>query len=1224
MQDPMATQTQSSMYLNPWQSMLSHPSMMGTGPQGFVDPSSLSYYQNSYGSNMSNIASSQYGQIHSNAFSNAALLNTGMVAPGAGMNMSMLRQHQANASMNMGHSMTTTGIGLMGGFAGATIGSRFGAIGGVIGGIVGEAAGSMVGVLAEDGLNTLSGVHRSMGLLANPDSPYGGGYGHSTSDAKDVYSSIQDMSMDDITFSQQEIGRILNEGIKTGQISGGSTDQIKTKLKELKETAKGLASMFGTNDISEIMDHMRKLGGSGLMAADTKQVAADVAVAARALGVDAQQYGVAYEARSKAKSDMGGHSEQMNLLLDARVDGFMSLGDKTSLLFGGSKDKRAKVSQELYQIEANLFGSSTTSSVLLSEQNTMSKEQIVMSSKAFARESFLNSDRENLTKEASSSGQPLSSVVTSKFEALSEKEKRKFYDIGNKKVLSKWEDKKGMYEDVVSISPDVFSIRETDAYSSFDAQALKNATQDDSKFVFSNTDLANKSIHSVFKAIQFGFGKEESIGTGNISTDVYKLANAMTEDMNGGVAKKAQDIHDQMKADREQKSILMNTNRAGFIEKIYRKYSNKATDFVVDISTKAMYDAEFSGTAESDGMSKKEIFSKYSKEISEGKSGLDKRFSLDSMLTQGGRSFSALAWMKDKSATKADTIVNSSLAAVGDYQVVIQESKSQALAQLMAGEYSKDKRNHGSETKMQNLLSVASGKISVDEWAKNRDIRSSQIQEDAKSFKSTMSRSTTNRHRQLKNALTEFDDTHSSGYFNVAVMAKDELFYSGRRVAKNKVARVNKKPKYTEKVSSYLQSINQGSDDDIKTRLEFAKKLESGELKKSIDEKGFSQVVDDFMSSDANKKLSGKRHIADKIKNSNGDIKSLYSDMFKDTAKREKFKAGGADIKSMLDSIGVNVSGNLSKDDYLDTKDMLRDGKFSKQITQLLGEGVDAKKIQTNLANAIDGNEKALALANSPFAGQVTQLYAADKNNSPLQKEANHSLKFRKGLVGFGELSQERKEAVLTAAKGAAAVTKGDNRIEHALSIRNKLDSYSDLDEEEKIIATNLSSYEDIGDVDLKNLSSFAASTDMSGRFMKEMRTITGQSLRTEDDQGHMRDAFALFKEEEDGSFDLRTTSEMKEVLGGDGKMSSHFKDLWEEKFNESYNEKNASEKKINSFQSFIAENAGMGGKLDAFESSLNGGASMKATETLLTSIDSTLAQIAKNTENKTSIKSTE
>jgi hypothetical protein len=159
----------------------------------------------------------------------------------------MRAAHMDAINMGVSSSFASAGMEFGGMLAGGSVGAAVGnmllpGLGGLVGSVVGAGIGQSIGGKAGGIFATRAteqmGVHNSLMSLSNPNSPYGSGVGYSTKDAKDLHRGMVDMATDDPYFGMGDIGRILDEGIKSGNIKGGGggggTGDIKNKLKGLK------------------------------------------------------------------------------------------------------------------------------------------------------------------------------------------------------------------------------------------------------------------------------------------------------------------------------------------------------------------------------------------------------------------------------------------------------------------------------------------------------------------------------------------------------------------------------------------------------------------------------------------------------------------------------------------------------------------------------------------------------------------------------------------------------------------------------------------------------------------------------------------------------------------------------------------------------------------------------------------------------------------------------
>ena len=298
--DPYMQQMQASMYMNPWQGYTSAPGMMSGGPQGYMGYANMSNMQNQFGGAGSGIGASVYGGMYDNPFSTSVAMNaTNILSRPRGAQHTLFNAHSADIKMGTNAAIMSTGMELSGSLIGGSVGAMVGSalipipgVGAIVGSMIGSHIGSALGGKAGSVFANKTGremeVHRSLMGLANNNSPYGGVVGYSTQDAKKVYSNMEESSIKDPYFGVGDIGRILNEGIKTGNIKGGSdTSEIKEKLKGLKETAKSLVEIFGNSDISDIMDTLRRLNGTGFSNSQAVDVSRTVGMAARSFGMKA-------------------------------------------------------------------------------------------------------------------------------------------------------------------------------------------------------------------------------------------------------------------------------------------------------------------------------------------------------------------------------------------------------------------------------------------------------------------------------------------------------------------------------------------------------------------------------------------------------------------------------------------------------------------------------------------------------------------------------------------------------------------------------------------------------------------------------------------------------------------------------------------------------------------------------------------------------------------------
>jgi len=400
--------------MSPWQGFTSSPGMMSGGPQGYMGTGSMSNMQNQFGGGGSGVGSSAYGAMYDNPFTTAfAMQRTNVLARPKGAHFAGFQAHADNIAMGTGAAMTATGMEMGGSLAGGVAGAAMGSailpgigtlIGGIAGSMLGGSAGEMAGGAFANRAGAQTEVHRSLMGLANPSSPYGGGFGMGKKDTKDIFRGMEKMAGDDPYFGMGDISRILDEGIKSGNIKGGSgSGDIKSKLKGLKETAKSLVEIFGDSDISEIMDTLRRLNGTGMSNSQAVQTSRTIGMAARAMGMKEGDMFNRVSQDSQAKADAGIMTEGDALINDStNLLAFKYSGDLKDR-FTGNDDFIKKAGASMSKYTKLLSGNSGAH--MLATKNEASEAALMAIAEATAKtnvggkEAFTNLSREDQVKE---------------------------------------------------------------------------------------------------------------------------------------------------------------------------------------------------------------------------------------------------------------------------------------------------------------------------------------------------------------------------------------------------------------------------------------------------------------------------------------------------------------------------------------------------------------------------------------------------------------------------------------------------------------------------------------------------------------------------------------------------------------------------------------------------------------------------------------------------------
>ncbi len=341
---------------DPYQAFMVNRQAMQTAPVGFFSSQSGSLTRSEYGGANSGLHASEYAYMYESPITTALQAPGGSVGEPLGMlsglsykplgqNSGLADMHRDTvmgiAHQSFGGGMLSVGTGIAGGaiggaMGGAALGSSLGimgTIGGAIaGGLLGEAAiQPAVDMMNRNGIGTAS-VQQNMMGLATDMSPYSTGTGVSTSQARDLHRSMIDLSIDDPSMNSEQIGQIFGAAIQTGQVSaGGGASEMKEKIKNMRDMAKTLGEVFGTSDISEIFDNLKKIKATGMDSSSSVNMARNVSNSARSNGQNATDLLDKIHQESKARADNSG-------VIDASKN--RSVVARTNLLDSLGKNKK--------------------------------------------------------------------------------------------------------------------------------------------------------------------------------------------------------------------------------------------------------------------------------------------------------------------------------------------------------------------------------------------------------------------------------------------------------------------------------------------------------------------------------------------------------------------------------------------------------------------------------------------------------------------------------------------------------------------------------------------------------------------------------------------------------------------------------------------------------------------------------------------------------------------
>jgi len=377
-------QTTSAMYMNPWQGYTATPGMMTSGAQGYMSYDTLPTMKSVFGGQQQSPLNGPYSGLYRNHFMDSFKQTMGIVPTPQASQGGFYRAHMENSSFRAKTSIEAGLIDESGSILGGFVGSKLGGLPGMIlGTVAGDTIGGFVGESIARRGNRIANTHSSLMRLGNAKSSYGS-FGYNMKQAKEVNSGIEDMFMQDQSMSMGQIGRILDEGIRTGAVKGTTnTSGIKSKLKEMTQTAKSLVEIMGDSNIGVIMDTMRKLNGIGL--SDRKGMEA-----ARALGVTARALGVKEKDYMEHNLQRGQSQEQAGVMKASTYMKLAMFGDRGFTSGAGShfmnKDDHKQAQQDAFNMAAS-FTSGEKGRYSFLEKNVLSVSALEVLSHADAIES---------------------------------------------------------------------------------------------------------------------------------------------------------------------------------------------------------------------------------------------------------------------------------------------------------------------------------------------------------------------------------------------------------------------------------------------------------------------------------------------------------------------------------------------------------------------------------------------------------------------------------------------------------------------------------------------------------------------------------------------------------------------------------------------------------------------------------------------------------------------
>ncbi len=489
--DPSLHANNNSMYNSAFQNFMVAPGSMSGGAQGFMNPAEAAIHQSRYGGGSRGLGSSPYGYMYDNPIVSKFAMANGILSRPTGTNYASTAMHRANVNTLVQDTMTAGAVdgiaAVAGGGIGASAGAALGtavlpgigtAVGAMVGGLLGMEAGeSMVSPLTDRmdqrTLEKMS-VHKSLGGLANNNSPYGGGFGFSRKAAQSVYQNMEGLASEDAAFSTGEMTAMLNEGISNGTISGNTVNELNEKLEKTKDTIKALSQITGNNKIGEINDLIRQMVTVGFDSGAAEGAVQGMSFAARRLGVNQDDHRNETIQRAQTRSMYGGPDAATGIMVSSAMDSYLANSDIFKTL--GNKDKVKEGKEGAIDWVEAQFTKKNTPSLAMSGLVSQSTRSLL--DDANAREAFAKENESAIREEMRTSGSGRGAATSNLFIALSKEDRNPWLSEGVKtsdkkeKEMGIWE----AYREVRYKARELYSDSTARRILAFDQKSIKDAT----------------------------------------------------------------------------------------------------------------------------------------------------------------------------------------------------------------------------------------------------------------------------------------------------------------------------------------------------------------------------------------------------------------------------------------------------------------------------------------------------------------------------------------------------------------------------------------------------------------------------------------------------------------------------------------------------------------------------------------------------------------------------
>ncbi len=1175
--DPFVQQNQASMHMNAWQGYTSNPNMMSGGSQGYMSPSSAMNMQNMYGGGGSSTWSSPYAPMYDNPFTSSFMMDrTNLLSKPAGAHAQSFRAHMENIQGGATSALASTGMEIGGGFAGSALGAMVGSalipipgVGAMIGGIAGSMLGSSGGGALGEMYANRSGrqleTHRSMMGLANNDSPYGGGFGYSLDDAKKVHGKMEEAAIEDPYFSVGEVTRIMDEGIKSGNIKGGQgVGDITSKIKGLKDVAKSLVEIFGGSDIGEIMDTLRRLNSGGLSNGAAVEASHAVGSAARKYGMDATnlmgnllQEGEVSSSQGSPFSAIDSAMFKVDMMELVKAD--PDLANK----LGNNEEQReafANVEKAYTALASGQAGTLATGMNIASSENVYGMLAVGKAySKAGGQEEFDKLDHKEQSK-----------LVSDSFSEV------KNDHLSGKKTLGK------MIEDRVADR----SFTSVDAINIFNSnqQAMKQFSGAHSRALHDNKDYGatrtmSRFATAVMKSPELKTAAMQSLNSKDRAI-IRSLASGMDEvESNRGKSKKDLQRSAAMDSGSFEKqwqggltavNQLFGTFIDGLINDVKKlssgsvKVSDVSTGVANAATAKAGNNVEFAkvhanmskragaGFEEMTGTGDRDAsFTNYLPGFSGTYS--PERKVLQSMSTQAGLSrqdvgkgmlgaFSAVGW---DSLTKA---VGAFGFATVDHEEVASMAKS--------GNQTKRSQANVRSQNTAAFEDFKAGKIDFATFSEKTRKSDKGLTEGLDKFVAFAKKEDLENAPRALAKREEFKQLKESGvlsFYEAADLERNET--AGAEGARKKLRSAynaivdDKTPENltasSEQHLSAMQGIMKVSMKAKKSVVEavgVADTLDYKALASSIDSDTIEGGVDSFIK--GNKKLNSlddqtKGFLATALKYSGGDKAKTMDALNVSYDKAEALMYSGQDGRSAATVYNVGYSGSGNKQEFQNFSKALQNTSVSgihrNAMKSLNIKEQEAKDLSKDMATVIRDNADSMAINDVTDQQWVSTLYkkTTEGIDDPLGKAILKDDEAAKATMEWAQIKDKDKQArILEAAKHISKVTDHtkDSKITDQAKANQTHRQFSDLTDEEFAMSKKMGAVKELGEEEgtVNDFARTAIGTVAIGAENQRNRLLFGENLNTTDRQASAMGIAGLFDADEKGRLTKMTSEEIK------------------------------------------------------------------------------------------------